>query len=58
MMVKNLIEHEDGSATVEFDMSPQEVIQVMESALRIGLIKGLQLVEAEEMKGFKDERDQ
>ena len=57
MMVKNLIEHEDGSATVEFDMTPQEVMQVMESALRIGLIRGLQLTESEEMKGFKDERD-
>ena len=54
MMVENLIEHEDGSATVEFDMTPQEVMQVMESALRIGLIKGLKLAEAEEMKGFKD----
>jgi len=56
MMVKNLIEHEDGSATVEFDMTQQEVMQVMENALRIGLIKGLKLAETEEMKGFKDER--
>ena len=57
MMVKNLIEHEDGSATVEFDMTQQEVMEVMEIALRIGLIKGLRLAEAEEMKGFKDERN-
>ena len=57
MMVKNLIEHEDGSATVEFDMTQQEVMEVMEIALRVGLIRGLKLVEAEEMKGLKDERN-
>ena len=57
MMVNKLIEHEDGSATVEFDMTQQEVTEVMEIALRVGLIRGLKLVEAEEMKGLKNERN-
>ena len=47
MMVKNLIEHEDGSATIEFDMSAEETRLLIESAIRIGLMKGLLMEETE-----------
>ena len=45
MMVESLIEHEDGSATVQLDMSPEEVQLLIESAFRIALIRGLKMAE-------------
>ena len=47
MMVENLIEHEDGSAPVEFDMTAEETRLLIETAIRIGLMKGLLMEEAE-----------
>ncbi len=56
MMVVNLIEHDDGSATVQMDMSAEEVRLLIESAFRIALVKGLKMVEEQEMKEWQDER--
>ena len=56
MMVENLIEHEDGSATLQLDMSPEEVRLLIESAVRIGLIRGLKMAEEADMKEWMDER--
>ena len=56
MMVEKLIEHEDGSATLQLDMSPEEVHLLIESAVRIGLIRGLKMAEEADMKEFLDER--
>ena len=47
MMVENLIEHEDGSATIELNMTAEETRLLIESAVRIGLMKGLLMEEAE-----------
>jgi hypothetical protein len=58
MMVVNLIEHDDGSATVQMDMSAEEVRLLIESAFRIALIKGLKMAEEQEMKEWQDERNQ
>ena len=56
MMVESLIEHEDGSATLQLDMSPEEVHLLIESAVRIGLIRGLKMAEEADMKEWMDER--
>jgi hypothetical protein len=56
MFVESLIEHEDGSATLQLDMSPEEVHLLIESAVRIGLIRGLKMAEEADMKEFLDER--
>ena len=58
MMVVNLIEHDDGTATVQLDMSAEEVRQLIESAVRIGLIEGLKMAEDKRMKEWQDERNQ
>lgn len=58
MMVVNLIEHDDGSATVQMDMSAEEVRLLIESAFRIALVKGLKMVEEQEMKEWQDERSE
>ena len=47
MMVENLIEHEDGSATIQLNMSAEETRLLIETAVRIGLMKGLLMEEAE-----------
>ena len=47
MIVENLIEHEDGSATIELNMTAEETRLLIESAVRIGLMKGLLMEEAE-----------
>ena len=47
MMVENLIEHEDGSATIQLNMSAEETRLLIESAIRIGLMKGLLMEESE-----------
>ena len=56
MMVVSLVEHDDGSATVHMDMSPEEVHALIESAFRIALVKGLKMVEEQVMEEMKDER--
>ena len=56
MMVVSLVEHEDGSATIQLDMSPEEVHALIESAFRIALVKGLKMVEEQVMEEMKDER--
>ena len=56
MIVESLIEHEDGSATLQLDMSPEEVHLLIESAVRIGLIRGLKMAEEADIKEFLDER--
>ena len=47
MMVENLIEHEDGSATIELNMTAEETRLLIETAIRIGLMKGLLMEETE-----------
>lgn len=47
MEVENLIENEDGSAILHVRMSYEETKAVIEAALRIGLMKGLLMEEAE-----------
>lgn len=47
MMVENLIEHEDGSATIQLNMSAEETHLLIETAIRIGLMKGLLMEETE-----------
>lgn len=43
-------ENEDGSATVELDMTADEVASLIQSAVIIGLTEGLKLVEQERIK--------
>ncbi len=45
MTVSDLVEHEDGSATVTFDINVEEMKAIMTSALTIGLIEGLRMVQ-------------
>lgn len=56
MIVESLIEHEDGSATLQLDMSAEEVRLLIESAFRIALMRGLKMAEEADMKEFLDER--
>ena len=49
MKVESIIEHEDGSATIQMDMSAEEVGLLIESAFRIALIKGLKMAEEQEL---------
>ena len=51
--VTEYVEHEDGSATIELNMTAEETRLLIESAVRIGLMKGLLMEEAklgEQMK--------
>jgi hypothetical protein len=41
MKVENIIEHEDGSATITLNMTPEEHRTVMEGALARGIALGL-----------------
>lgn len=50
MNVDQVIEHEDGSSTIVVKMTNDEVRVIMENALRIGLIKGLQMANDEAVK--------
>ena len=54
MMVENLIENEDGSTILHVSMSSEETKAVIEAALRIGLMKGLLMEEAELDKKIKE----
>lgn len=56
MMVESLIEHDDGTATMMVNMSAEETRQLIESAVRIGLIEGLKMAEDKRMKEWEDER--
>ena len=58
MMVENLIEHEDGSATMQLQMSNEEVRQVIELAIRIGLMKGLEMEDAEAHKRLQERQNE
>ena len=50
MQILSMKENEDGSATVEFDMTADEVASLIQSAVIIGITEGLKLVEKERMK--------
>ena len=54
MIVENLIENEDGSATLHISMNNEEMKLLVESAIRIGLMKGLLMEEAELDKLIKE----
>jgi len=56
MMVENLIEHEDGSARLNATMTDEETKAVIESAIRIGLMKGLLMEETELDEKMKEKR--
>jgi hypothetical protein len=55
MRVTNLIEHEDGSATVTFDMSEEEHRMVLEGALLRGIALGLSTNNPADWNGFTTE---
>ena len=50
MKILSMKENEDGSATVELDMTADEVASLIQSAVIIGLTEGLKLVEQERIK--------
>ena len=54
MQVIDYVEQEDGSAIVTFDMTEEEKILLIESAIIIGLIEGIKLVEKERIKECQD----
>ena len=54
MKILSMKENEDGSATVEFDMTADEVASLIQSAVIIGITEGLKLVEKERMKECQD----
>jgi hypothetical protein len=55
MKVTNLIEHEDGSVTVTFDMSEEEHQTVLEGALLRGIALGLSTNNSADWNGFTTE---
>lgn len=57
MKVKEIEENEDGSATVTFDITPEEVRMLVESAIVIGLIEGLKLAKEKKIKEFENNED-
>lgn len=54
MQVIDYVEQEDGSAIVTFDMTEEEKILLIESAIIIGLTEGIKLVEKERIKECQD----
>lgn len=61
MIIENLIEHEDGSATMQVQMSNEEMRSLIEIAFRIGLMKGLLMEDSEleqQIKERQNERNQ
>ena len=54
MQVIDYVEQEDGSAIVTFDMTEEEKVLLIESAIIIGLIEGIKLVEKERIKECQD----
>ena len=57
MKVKEIEENEDGSATVTFDITPEEVRMLLDSAIVIGLIEGLKLAKEKKIKEFENNED-
>jgi len=49
MKVVNIIEHEDGSATVVIDMTKDEINQLVSTAVIIGLTEGIKLKETQSL---------
>jgi hypothetical protein len=56
MKVTNIIEHEDGSATITLDMSKEEHQTVMEGALLRGIALGLSSNKPADWDGFTPEQ--
>ena len=50
MKVTELIEHEDGSATIILDMNNDEVKQLLEAAIIIGITEGIKLKEQQNVQ--------
>jgi len=50
MKVTEITEHDDGSATLQFDMTPEEVSSLLSSAIIIALTEGIKLKEAKALK--------
>ena len=57
MMVENLIEHEDGSATMLVQMSNEEMRSLIEVAFRIGLMKGLLMEDSSLEQQIKERKN-
>lgn len=57
MKVREIEENEDGSATVTFDITPEEVRMLLDSAIVIGLIEGLKLAKEKKIKEFENNED-
>jgi hypothetical protein len=55
MKVENIIEHEDGSATITLHMTNEEHMTVMEGALLRGIALGLASNNAADWSGFTPE---
>jgi hypothetical protein len=55
MKVTNIIDHEDGSATITLDMSKEEHQTVMEGALLRGIALGLANNKTADWDGFTPE---
>ena len=55
MKVTNIIEHEDGTATITLDMSKEEHQTVMEGALLRGIALGLATNSSADWGGFTTE---
>ena len=45
MIVKEIIEHEDGSATVVFDMTADEIHQAISYAIKDWIMQGMKINE-------------
>lgn len=57
MQIVSMTEQEDGSALVEIDFSPEELQALLQSAVTIGLVEGLKLVEQNKLKELKECQD-
>ncbi len=50
MTVTNIIEHDDGSATVSFDMSPEIAQALLAYGLKAAILNGIMDIDAEQSK--------
>ena len=55
MKVENIVEHEDGSATITLKMTPEEHRTVMEGALIRGIALGMASNKPADWSGFTPE---
>jgi len=55
MKVTNITEHDDGSATIIFDMTSDEVHSLLSSAILIGLTEGIKLKEEKSIKEISND---